>query len=52
MPTSGMGSPRIGVHRVPEVVHDADVHRRVVHVVLDALAEHELQPDHVAARSA
>ena len=39
------GLPRSGVTGFDEVVLDADVDRRVVHVVLDAFAEHELQPD-------
>ena len=37
-------------HGVAGVVDDADVDRRVVHVVLDAFAEHELKPDDVVRR--
>ena len=50
MPTIGMGLPRSGVTGFAEVVLDADVDRRVVHVVLDAFAEDELQPQDVARR--
>ena len=38
MPSIGSASPTIGVRGFAEVALDADVHRRVVHVVLDALA--------------
>ena len=48
----GSASPTIGVTVFAEVVHDADVDRRVVHVVLDALAEHELQAQHVVLAAA
>ena len=34
--------------RITEVVDDADVHGRVVHVVLDAFAEHVLEAEDVA----
>ena len=47
-PRIGIATPLIGVETVfPGFADDADVHRRVVHVVLDALAVHELQPDDV-----
>ena len=49
MPTIGMRLAEDRRHGIREVVLDADVDRRVVHVVLDAFAEHELHPEHVVS---
>ena len=45
--TIGIGLPMIGVTAFEKLFYDADVDRRVVHVVLDAFAEDELQPEDV-----
>src|SRR4029453_9378378 len=38
-------------HRILELIDDADVDGRIVHVVLDALAEDDLQTNRVARAS-